>query len=160
MTREDLRSEVLLEMRALSTADHFMDEAAATMLGIHTTDLHAGEVLGRIGPMTIGQLARAVGLSPGAATALVDRLEGAGLASRVHDPTNRRRILVKPSARASGRVHMVFSLLLKNADTFLSRYSDEDLEVIRDFLRGAQKLMTERTAAMRRTRGQTRVGKG
>ncbi len=152
MTRDELRREVLQDMRELSTADHFMDEAAATVLGIHTTDLHAGDVLERSGSMTIGELARAVGLSPGAATALVDRLEATGLAARVPDSANRRRILVKPSKQASRRVYAVFGGLIKNGTTFLDRYSDEELLVIRDFLRGARTVITEHAAALRDTR--------
>lgn len=149
VTRAELRFEVLQAMRELSTADAFMDEAAAAVLGVYTTDLHAGEVLDRLGPMTIGELARAVRLSPGAATALVDRLEAAGLAARRPDPANRRRILVKPSKQAAGRISAVFGALNKRGMTFLDRYSEKELLVVRDFLRGAQTLMTEHAAALR-----------
>src|SRR2546421_9645787 len=108
MERGRRRREVLQDLRVLSTADDFMNDAAAAALGIHPTDMHAGEVLDREGPMTIGELARAVGLSPGAATALVDRLEQAGLARRVPDPANRRRVIVQPSDDAAGRAGAVF----------------------------------------------------
>jgi DNA-binding MarR family transcriptional regulator len=149
MKKDELRREVLQDMRELSTADHFMDEVAARVLGIHTTDLHAGEVLQRSGAMTISDLARAVRLSPGAATALVDRLEAAGLATRVPDSTSRRQILVKPSRQASRRVYSVFAGLIEKGDKFLDRYSAEELLAIRDFLREARTMFIEHADALR-----------
>jgi DNA-binding MarR family transcriptional regulator len=146
---DDLRLEVLQDMRMLSTADASMNEAAAAVLGVHTTDLHAGEALDRLGPMTIGELARTVGLSPGAATALVDRLEAAGLATRVPDPSNRRRILVKPSIQARRRADAAFGGLIQKGTTFLDRYSDDELLIVRDFLREAQSLIIEHADALR-----------
>jgi DNA-binding MarR family transcriptional regulator len=149
MTKDELRREVLEDMRELSTADHLMDEVAARVLGIHITDLHAGEVLQRSGAMTISELARAVRLSPGAATALVDRLEAAGLAARVPDSTSRRQILVKPSRQASRRVYSVFGELIEKGDKFLDRYSNDELIAIRDFLREARTLFIEHADALR-----------
>jgi DNA-binding MarR family transcriptional regulator len=156
--RKKLRQEVIQELRALGTADDFMNEAAAAMLGIHTTDMHAGEVLDREGAMTIGELAQAVGLSPGAATALVDRLEDAGFATRVQDPANRRRVLVHPSKEAGGRAYAVFGPLIRNTASLLERYSEQELILIRDFLRGAQAVITEHTEALRDTRAETGTG--
>ena len=147
--RKKLRQEVIEELRALGTADDFMNEAAAALLGIHTTDMHAGEVLDREGPMTIGELARKVGLSPGAATALVDRLEQAGFATREHDPSNRRRVLVKPSKEAGGRAYAVFGPLMRSTVAFLERYSDQELLLIRDFLRSAQTVIADHTETLR-----------
>jgi DNA-binding MarR family transcriptional regulator len=149
MGRKRLRQEVLQELRALGTADDFMNEAAAAVLGIHTTDMHAGEVLDREGPMTIGELARKVGLSPGAATALVDRLEEAGFATREQDPTNRRRVLVQPSKEAGGRAYAVFGPLMRSTTSFLEKYSEQELLLIRDFLRGAQAVITDHTETLR-----------
>src|ERR1700738_1499558 len=94
--RKKLRQQVIEELRALGTADDFMNEAAAALLGIHTTDMHAGEVLDREGAMTVGELAGAVGLSPGAATALVARAESGG----VPQPSPGRR-QPPPCARAA-----------------------------------------------------------
>jgi DNA-binding MarR family transcriptional regulator len=149
MDREELRREVLQDLRALSTADDFMNEAAAVVLGIHTTDMHAGEILDRVGPMTVGELARAVGLSAGAATALVDRLEEAGFASRVQDPGNRRRVIVRPSAGAADRAHAVFGPLIRSTATFLDRYDDHELLLIRDFLRGVRGIIAEHAGLLR-----------
>src|SRR2546429_4788866 len=95
--RRALERRVLSGLRALSAADGLLNAAVAAAMGIHPTDLLAADALDREGPMTVGALARALHLSPGAATALVDRLERAGLAARRPDPTSRRRVLVTPT---------------------------------------------------------------
>ena len=136
-------------MRALSTADSLMDEAAAAALGLHVTDLHAGEALDREGPMTVGELANSVGITLGAATALVDRLELAGLASRRPDPTSRRRVLVQPTKEAGARAYAVFGPLVQRSSPILSSYSEAELLRIRDFLRDARELLQEHGQALR-----------
>jgi DNA-binding MarR family transcriptional regulator len=59
-------------------------------------DLKCAELLVRSGPMTAGQLARATGLTTGAITGIVDRLEQAGWARRSADPGDRRRVIIHP----------------------------------------------------------------
>lgn len=153
MNSDSLRREVLQELRALSRADESMNESAAAVLGIHPTDMSAGEVLDRLGPMTIGELARAVGVSPGAATALVDRLEQAGLAARRQDPDNRRRVLIQPSKKALARAGAVFGPLIQRTAALLEGYNDKELLLIRDFLRGARGLIVDHTETLQRREG-------
>jgi DNA-binding MarR family transcriptional regulator len=99
--------------------------------------------------MTIGELARAVGLSPGAATALIDRLEAAGIASRVPDPANRRRVLVQPAAEGRRRAYAVFAPMIARTMAFLESYSDKELLLIRDFLESARAAVTEHAETLR-----------
>jgi DNA-binding MarR family transcriptional regulator len=142
MDRDRLVGQVVAALRALGTADDFMNQAAAAALDMHTTDMHAGEVLEREGPMTVGELARAVGLSPGAATPLIDRLEAAGFATRVPDATSRRRVLVRPAEGAPARAYAVFGPLIDRIAAFLERYRDEELLLVRDFLQGMRAITT------------------
>ena len=147
--RQELIAEVARELRAFGTDDHVMNQATAARLGLHPTDMHAGEVLDRLGPMTIGDLARAVGVSPGAATALIDRLEHAGMARRVPDAANRRRILVEPTPDGRRRSMAVFGGLIQSATQLLDRYQDEELELFVDLIRGLRQLLTDHTEAVR-----------
>ena len=147
--RQELIAEVARELRAFGTDDHVMNQATAARLGLHPTDMHAGEVLDRLGPMTIGDLARAVGVSPGAATALIDRLEHAGMARRVPDVANRRRILVEPTPDGRRRSMAVFGGLIQSATQLLDRYQDEELELFVDLIRGLRQLLSDHTEAVR-----------
>jgi DNA-binding MarR family transcriptional regulator len=148
---------VLAGLRALSAADGLLNAAVAGAMGIHPTDLLAADVLGRDGPMTVGALARALHLSPGAATALVDRLERAGLAARRPDPTSRRRVLVTATGEGVGRSQALFAPLTARAEALLAGYGDESLTLIDGFVRDAAGLTSEHADAIRTGRGRGSV---
>lgn len=69
--------------------------------GIHPTDVDALRLLDVANERpTMSELGSLLGLSSAAVTSLVDRLEDAGLARRVRDPEDRRRIHVEPTEAA------------------------------------------------------------
>ncbi|MFW6597052.1 MarR family winged helix-turn-helix transcriptional regulator [Propionibacteriaceae bacterium Y2011] len=72
--------------------------AVARRLGLGPTDFAAMNLLSLAGPMSVAELARATGLSPSAATRVVDRLAAAGFVERASDAGDRRRVLVQMSA--------------------------------------------------------------
>jgi DNA-binding MarR family transcriptional regulator len=78
----------------------------ASHSGLHPTDVNALRLLDTAaeGPLPVNTLGARLGLSSGAVTAVVDRLEAHGLAERVRDSTDRRRVLVGlgPAARKVG----------------------------------------------------------
>jgi DNA-binding MarR family transcriptional regulator len=76
-------------MRAAQTASDLMDEAFCEFLGINRTDGRCLDVIDRLGSVTAGQLAAEIGLTTGAVTAVVDRLEAAALVVRRNDPHDR-----------------------------------------------------------------------
>lgn len=69
--------------------------ATAQAVGMGPTDLYAVGTLSFYGRMTSGELAAKTGLTTGATTRLIDRLEERGLVRRVPDPADRRRVLVE-----------------------------------------------------------------
>ncbi len=74
--------------------------------GLHATDLSALRALDAAagGPVTVSRLGAELGLTSGAVTALVDRLERHGLVRRRRDEADRRRVHVEltPAARVLG----------------------------------------------------------
>src|SRR4051812_40866811 len=80
--------------RDLATAIVTFHEAVARRLGVTAADQRVLGVLGRMGVATPSRLAEATGLTTGAITGIVDRLERAGFARRAPNPTDRRSILV------------------------------------------------------------------
>lgn len=77
---------------------------AAETCGLGPTDYQALSLLDADGPMTTGQLSERLGLSPSATTRAVDRLANAGLAERVPDAADRRRVLVHVTGRQPERL--------------------------------------------------------
>jgi DNA-binding MarR family transcriptional regulator len=109
------------------------DEAVCEALGVNRTDLRVLDVLERIGPLPAGKLAREAGLSPGAMTASIDRLESAGHARRVRDRSDRRRITVEITPSARKRAWEMYGPWNEGFERVLAGYSLRDLELIRDY---------------------------
>lgn len=103
----DENDPLLLACRSLSRAMDGFDESAATILGVARRDLQAMNLLEH-GPLTPSVLAKRLGLTRSAVTALVDRLVDAGYARRVSVPGDRRSSAVELESatwRAFARVY-------------------------------------------------------
>src|SRR5512135_715204 len=101
MSRDSSARRALLEqlgdeVRANQRATAIVDDVAAELMGIGRTDSLCLDLLEHRGQMSAGELARASGLTSGAITGVIDRLERAGMAQRVADPADRRRVLIEP----------------------------------------------------------------
>lgn len=140
-TRERLYQELGDEVRANQRATDVVDELVCQLLGVNRTDARCLDILDQHGSMSAGDLADSSRLTTGAITAVIDRLERAGLARRVPDPTDRRRVLVEPTEKALAEamelmVRPMRELYLPMAE----RYSDEQLRLILDFTRQGREL--------------------
>ncbi|MGW3399613.1 MarR family winged helix-turn-helix transcriptional regulator [Streptomyces hydrogenans] len=108
--------------------------------GLHTTDIHALAVImdpsaSAGGPVTPTHLREELGLTSGAITACLDRLQRSGHVSRVRDTADRRvvHLVYNPEARALAREY--FSPLARATETARSHFTPEQLGTIADFLR-------------------------
>lgn len=81
-------------LRTLVLAADYYRQAVATALGLGPTDATAMSQLRAAGEMNARELATRLGLTPSAVTAVLGRLERAGLAERIRHPTDRRQIVV------------------------------------------------------------------
>jgi len=135
----DKRSELLAamgdEFRQLSTATILFHQAIADRLGVHVTDHKCAEILLRTGPITAGKLAQLTGLTTGAITGVIDRLEKAGFVRRAKDPGDRRRVVVEPVAeRIEREIGPLFESVARTMADLCAQYSTQELVVIRDFI--------------------------
>jgi len=76
-----------------------------------------------------------MGLSTGAVTAMLDRLEKAGYIWRVRDPADRRRVLVEASDLARERGQVIYEPFAATVGPTFARFTDSELTLLRDFLR-------------------------
>lgn len=124
------------EIRAGQRATDAVDEAVTELLGVNRTDSRCLDILEQHGRMTAGHLATLSGLSTGAVTAVVDRLERAGYAQRVPDPSDRRRVLVELTERAQTLIWELMGRPLREAARpVMEAYSDAELELLLEFHR-------------------------
>lgn len=147
--REELIEAVGLEFRLYQNATDEFDEEAAQYFGINRTDLRCTDIIERHGQITAGELARKTGLTTGAVTSILDRLEKLGYVRRVRDKVDRRRVLVELTEKATRRGKDIWGPLKAASRTSLARFSDKELTFIRDFLRGSRDFTTAQTARVR-----------
>jgi DNA-binding MarR family transcriptional regulator len=128
-------------VRESQRATDITDDLLCQILGINRSDSRCLDILDQRGRMTAGALAQKSGLSTGAITAVIDRLEAAGYARRVADPADRRRVMVEltDSAREAAYELMVVPMVTATAP-LLDRYSERDLELMIDFMEHAAEI--------------------
>jgi DNA-binding MarR family transcriptional regulator len=124
-------------------------QAVADRVGIGASDLHCLNVLNLAGPVGAGQLAALTGLTSGAVTRMVDRLEQAGLVERIRDPDDRRRVIVKRSTGAGDEIQASFRLLGRRFGTLLAQMTQEQRDTVGQFLRACNPLFLEAIAELR-----------
>ena len=86
-------------LRAHSSAATRYAAALARRMGMGPSEVAALEHLQGAGPMTPGQLGGRLSMSPGAVTALVDRLEKRGHVERTPNPKDRRSALLRETEK-------------------------------------------------------------
>jgi len=154
MSNQTSRDELIARIRERVARDwaHMavqFTEAAAAQLGLNASDLRYLNVLVREGPMTAGKLAEATGLTTGAITGVVDRLEEAGFVVREQDPQDRRRVIVRVNFARMPEAGRVFAPSQQAWSQMLSRYTDAELKFIVEFLSESTRILQEETARLR-----------
>jgi DNA-binding MarR family transcriptional regulator len=142
-TKRELFLTLVDEVRRSQSATARFDRAVADAVGINTTDMRCLDVLSRRGGITAGQLAEETGLSSGAMTTAIDRLEVAGLVSRGRDPGDRRRVVVTPTEQARGLDRFYAEHAQLGESLYRSRTLAE-LELLIDFVRTGRELNQRR----------------
>lgn len=137
-TREDLIRQVGEELNELRQAAEGLDDAVATLYGLNRTDLRCLGILYRRGRVTAGELAGETGLTPGAITTALDRMEKGGFANRVSDPEDRRRVLVLSTLAAREVGARVYGELEVASRHLLESRAEDELIAIRDYLRSTR----------------------
>lgn len=154
LSKHELMEALGQEMRIYQTAVDLLDEAAAESMGINRTDARCIDVIEREGSITAGRLAELSGLTTGAVTAVVDRLEAKGLVRRTRDTDDRRRVLIEATDETLKRSTAIYGPLFEVGIRLMSRYSNEELRAMLDMLRRSREAVEERAAGVR---GETRA---
>jgi DNA-binding MarR family transcriptional regulator len=142
--RGTLIAEVVHELRIHRRTIDLLENMAAQQLGVNATDAHCLEILERTGRSSAGELARALGLTTSAVTAVLDRLVDAGFVVRQRDSQDRRRVYVELTE--AGRQHTagIWDPLEGPLYNLVDAYSGMELTLIRDFLRRSREIVAER----------------
>lgn len=136
-------------VRANQTATDVFDEALTSFLGVNRTDGRCLDIVERHGRVSAGQLANESGLTTGAVTTVVDRLESAGYARRIRDQLDRRKVWIEVTDETRAINERIFAFYGRIWPALLSRFSVEDMKAILVFLDMGTLLNTEMAAAIR-----------
>ena len=142
-SRRQLLDRLSLAIRASQNVSEAFDEYVAAATGINRTDMRCLDILGQRGPITAGHLAKAMHLSSGAITTLVDRLERAGYARRRRDTEDRRRVLVELVPGMVERAMPYYEPLYHGTVRLLENHSDQEIELMIEFLEQGRKMVEQ-----------------
>jgi DNA-binding MarR family transcriptional regulator len=138
-----------------STAVVLFHQAVAERLGLGPTDhkcLHLLREQGGIAagePITASKLAAITGLTTGAMTGVVARLERAGFLRRELDPQDQRRQLLYPDMERGREIHKVFAPIRKDVAALLQDFDSHQLAGIAQFLTQSTEYVYRHAALMR-----------
>src|ERR687886_1892078 len=134
MKKEEMIQAINEKFREISTETIMFHQAVADVLGLHITDHKCLDFIYRFGAMPAGRLTELTGLTTGAVTGIIDRLEEAGYVRRTNDPNDRRRTIVEPTRnrKLERKIEVLFVPLRDRMHNLLSSYSDTELVFLLD----------------------------
>jgi DNA-binding MarR family transcriptional regulator len=135
-------------VQSFQDATDAFDFKAAKAMGLNQTDLKCLTVIFARGPVAASEIAEASGLSRGAATTALDRIEKAGLAKRQRSTEDRRGVLLNKTPKAMKLAETIWGPNRDQGAEMLSRYLANELIAILRFLEEATALTRRRIAEM------------
>lgn len=136
--------------RELATAVITFHEAAARRLGMTAAERKCAGLIAELGSVTPKHLATMTGLSTGAITGIVDRLERAGYAAREPNPSDRRSTVVRPRnlERLKRESEPIFAALTAAMTALIDRYSESERALLRRHLQDVTGVLREQSARL------------
>ena len=142
-TKTELKTRALMAVRDYGVNLTHFRNAMNEWAGLNATDMECLRLLSQKGTATPTELAKHTGLTSGATTAMLDRLEKAGLIERRPNPNDRRGTLIAPEKSSNAKMAGWFASARKAQDALMSTYSESELEVIADVFERFTKLWDE-----------------
>jgi len=146
-------------MRKSSAQGVLFSQAVAARVGIASSDLECLDIIILNTRVTAGELAVATGLTTGAVTGVIDRLEKAGFAGRERDPSDRRKVFVRALPAVERRIVPLYRSLQRAVAAELAGYSDKELALLLDFFSRAGRMMVAETKKLRDGAGSHSAGR-
>ena len=159
-TRNDVTEGMLRAGRGLGNASAMLNHACAERLGLHATDWECVGLLDEARPeaLTAGRLAELTGLTTGAITGVIDRLEAKGFVRRVRDPADRRRVNVELQEGSLDAAQPILSGMIGDMIALQAEFPTEDVARFVELLDRAASILRSHALALRRERAPDRGG--
>jgi DNA-binding MarR family transcriptional regulator len=148
-TRDELFVAFDREARRMGSMATLHNHAVASAVGLHPTDHECLDLLDWAGPLAAGDIATHLGLSTGAVTALVDRLERGGWVRRERDAADRRRVIVHLAGERTDELAPIYAPLAEAINRYRDSLDARDLRAVVEFLEQANETMADATRRVR-----------
>jgi DNA-binding MarR family transcriptional regulator len=149
LDRRDLREALQRVMPSYISAAVRYQIAIANQLQIAVTDVHAIGALLEFGPIGAGRLAELMGMTTGAATRLVDRLERGGYVTRQADREDRRRVVLHLVEDRVAEIGRYYQPMAERWQQEVAGYTDEQMRFLVEFLSTGREHAIAETVALR-----------
>jgi DNA-binding MarR family transcriptional regulator len=139
------------DFRDASMVGLMLHQTVADRLGLHATDHKCMGMLCELGPLSAGRLAELTGLTTGAITGVLNRLERRGYAKRVRNPKDKRNVTVEATNVPAFNKDMesLLGSLRRRMRNLASKYSTEEMVLIDGFIKSAIAISRDETFRMR-----------
>lgn len=148
--REELLQALDREHRASTVDGLFFFQALAQRSGMNLTDLQCLAILASTGPIPAGELAERMGLTTGAITGVVNRLEKEGFVRRERDPSDARRVVIQPERAMIEQAGAGLPGSSREAmDEVVEGFDEREVEIILAFMRKTNAVTRRETGRLR-----------
>ncbi|MBV8701933.1 MarR family transcriptional regulator [Bradyrhizobium sp.] len=117
-------------MRKASAQGTMFAKTVADRAGISSSDMDCMDFLNVEGRMTAGRLAELTGLTSGAITGVIDRLERAGFVRRERDESDRRKVFIVPVPERVMEIGRLYEAMQRAMHKQSEGYSDAELKLL------------------------------
>ena len=135
ISKDDLVKQVNMGASEYTISQVLFRHAIGAILGVNLTDMECLSLIFLKGLSTPSELSRYTGLTSGATTAMLDRLEKAHLIERRRNPQDRRGTLIILTNERTQEIAAMFTSGRDAINNLTSSYSESELETIADYFR-------------------------
>ena len=147
--RPKLMRNLVEAIKAFQDAVDLFDTTAATRLGINTTDLRCLTVLNDRGPLPASKVAQSLGITKGATTTALDRLEKAGYIERCVNAEDGRSFLIGLTAYGQREITAIWNPMRVQGQANMEEYSERELRLLMRFFTESVRLQKDCIATLR-----------
>ncbi len=136
-------------MRRSSAQGVMYGQAVANVAGISNSDMECMDILHMEGRVTAGRLAEVTGLTTGAITGVVDRMEKAGYVRRERDESDRRKVFIAVVPEKAAEIGKFYVPMQEAMQKVWGGYSDDELRLLLRFANDGYRGVLEATEALK-----------
>ena len=149
-SKKELVRQVIGAVREYNFSNILFRNAIVEKLGVNITDWECLGLLLQKGVATPTELSEHTGLTSGATTAMLDRLERSGIIERRRNPDDRRGTLIVIIKEKEAELVTLFASAIRAQDHLFSSYTEKELEFLSDFISKLAKVLDQERRKMQK----------